>query len=43
MSTDEDEHLYLLTVFDNGRSSLEVQSGNRDRMSYSGIMDFYSE
>ena len=43
VKTDEDEHLYLLTIFDNGRSSLDVQSGNRDRMSYSGIMDFYSE
>ena len=39
----EDEHLYLLTVFDNGRASLDVQSQNRDRISYSGQMDFYSE
>ncbi len=43
VKTDEDEHLYLLTVFTNGRASLEVQSGNRDRISYSGEMDFYSE
>ena len=43
VKTDEDEHLYLLTVFNNGRASLEVQSGNRDRISYSGEMDFYSE
>ena len=43
VKTDEDEHLYLLTVFSNGRASLEVQSGNRDRISYSGEMDFYSE
>ena len=41
VKTDEDEHLYLLTVFDNGRASLDVQSGNRDRCSYSGEMDFY--
>ena len=41
--TDEDEHLYLFTVFDNGRTSLEVQSGNRDRISYSGEMDFSAE
>ena len=43
VKTDEDEHLSLLTVFTNGRASLEVQSGNRDRISYSGEMDFYSE
>ena len=43
VKTDEDEHLYLLTVFNNGRASLEVQSGNRDRISYSGEMDFYTE
>lgn len=43
VKTDEDEHIYLLTVFDNGRASLDVQSGNRERISYSGDMDFYSE
>ena len=43
VKTDEDEHLYLFTVFDNGRSSLEVQSCNRDRISYSGEMEFPSE
>ena len=41
VKTDEDEHLYLLTVFDNGRASLDVQSQNRDRISYTGQMDFY--
>ena len=40
---DEDQHIYLLTVFDNGRASVDVQSQNRERISYSGIMDFYSE
>ena len=43
VKTDEDEHLYLLTVFNNGRASLDVQSGNRDRISYSGEMNFYRE
>ena len=43
VKTDEDEHLDLLTVFNNGRASLDVQSGNRDRISYSGEMDFYYE
>ena len=41
--TDEDEHLYRLTLFGNGRASLDVQSGNRDRISYTGQMDFYTE
>ena len=41
--TDEDEHLYRLTIFDNGRASLDVQSQNRDRISFSGQMDFYSK
>ena len=40
VKTDEDEHLYRLTLFDNGRASLDVQSGNRDRISYSGQMVF---
>jgi len=43
VKTDEDEHLYRITLFDNGRASLDVQSGNRDRISYSGIFDFYRE
>ena len=43
VKTDEDEHLYLFTIFENGRASLDVQSGNRDRCSYSGEMDFYGE
>ena len=42
VKTDEDEHLYRLTLFDNGRASLDVQSQNRDRISYSGEMDFYT-
>jgi len=41
--TDEDEHLYRLTVFENGRATLDVQSQNRDRISYTGQMDFYSD
>ena len=43
VKTDEDEHLYRLTLFDNGRASLDVQSGNRDRISYSGQMVFKEE
>ena len=43
VKTDEDEHLYLFTIFDNGRASLDVQSGNRERISYSGQMEFYPE
>ena len=41
VKTDEDQHVYTLTVFDNGRASLDVQSQNRERISFSGIMDFY--
>ena len=43
VKTDEDEHVYILTIFDNGRTSADVQSGNRDRVSYSGIMEFSEE
>ena len=42
VKTDEDEHLYLFYIYPNGRASLDVQSQNRDRMSYTGLMDFYS-
>ena len=43
VKTDEDQHIYSLTVFSNGRASLDVQSVNRERISFSGMMDFYSE
>ena len=43
VKTDEDTHVYLLSVFENGTASLSVQSGNRDRISYSGTMDFYTK
>ena len=43
VKTDEDEHLYRILLFDNGTASLDVQSGNRDRISYSGNFDFYSK
>ena len=43
VKTDEDEHLYLFNIYPNGRATLDVHSQNRDRMSYTGEMDFYSE
>ena len=43
VKTDEDQHVYTLTIFNNGRTSLDVQSQNRERISYSGMMDFYTE
>ena len=43
VKTDEDEHLYRITLFDNGSATVDVQSQNRDRISYSGQMDFYLE
>ena len=39
VKTDEDEHIYSFTIFDNGRTSLDVQSGNRERISFSGQLD----
>ena len=41
VKTDEDQHVYTLTIFNNGRTSLDVQSQNRERISFSGNMDFY--
>lgn len=41
--TDEDEHLYTLRIFDNGRTSIEVRSRNRDRISFMGQMRFDDE
>ena len=43
VKTDEDEHIYSLTVFDNGSASLDVQSRNRERISYTGTVDFLAE
>jgi len=43
VKTDEDQHVYTFRIFDNGRTSLDVQSGNRDRISYSGEMEFSAE
>ena len=43
VKTDEDEHIYTFTIFDNGRSSLDVKSGNRERISYSGNMRFLAD
>ena len=43
VKTDEDEHVYQFRIFENGGTSLDVQSGNRDRISFSGEMLFGSE
>ena len=40
VKTDEDEHVYQFRIFENGGTSLDVQSGNRDRISFSGEMLF---
>lgn len=40
VKTDEDEHVYQFRIFENGSTTLDVQSGNRDRISFSGQMDF---
>ena len=43
VKTDEDEHLYRITVFENGTASVDVQSKNRERISFSGNYDFYQK
>ena len=43
VKTDEDEHVYQFRIFENGSTSLDVQSGNRDRISFSGEMLFAAE
>ena len=40
VKTDEDDFVYVFTIFNNGNTSLDVQSVNRDRISYSGEMEF---
>ena len=37
---DEDSYLYVIEVFDNGNSDIEVQAQQRERISYSGEMVF---
>lgn len=36
---DEDTYLYTIEVFDNGNSSIDVTSRQRDRISYSGSLE----
>ena len=36
---EEDSYLYVLEIFNNGESSVEVRSHQRDRILYSGQMD----
>ena len=43
VKTDEDQHLYRITLFDNGTANLDVQSNNRERISFSGLFDFYRD
>lgn len=40
LKNDEDTYLYTIDVFDNGNSSIDVQSRQRDRISFSGDMVF---
>lgn len=40
LKNEEDTYLYTIEVFDNGQSSIEVQSRQRDRISFSGDMEF---
>ena len=40
LKNEEDTYLYTIDVFDNGNSSIDVQSRQRERISYSGEMVF---
>ena len=40
LKNEEDTYLYTIEVFDNGKSSIDVQSRQRERISYSGDVVF---
>lgn len=40
LNNEEDTYLYTIEVFDNGCSSVEVWARQRERISYSGNLDF---
>lgn len=42
VSNNEDTYTYIIEVFDNGSSSIDVQARNREGISYSGDMSFPS-
>lgn len=41
VKNDEDSYLYTIEVFDNGRSSINVQSRQREPISYSGEVEIH--
>ncbi len=43
LKNDEDTYLYTISVFDNGNSSIDVQSRRREPISYSGEMEFIKQ
>ena len=40
LTNEEDTYLYTIEVFDNGNSSVEVWSRQRERIFYTGMMEF---
>ena len=40
VTNDEDTYLYTIEVFDNGSSSVDVRARQRERISYSGNVEF---
>ena len=40
VKNDEDTYLYTLDIFDNGSTTIDVQSRQRERISFSGEMEF---
>ena len=39
MTNEEDTYIYLIKVFSNGNSSIDVTSRQRDHISYSGELE----
>lgn len=43
VSNDEDDYVYRIQMFDNGRADIEVRSRNRDRIYFTGDLDPYAK
>lgn len=39
VTNDEDTYVYLITIFDNGTTSIDVRARNREQISFSGEME----
>ena len=43
VKNDEDTYLYSLDIFDNGSTTIDVRSRQRERINFSGIMEFKAQ